>query len=121
VLIGTDGGNSSLPGLGVHHETQVFGEDMTLPAMQFIQAATKWPAETMRVDKEVNTVEVGNPHDIPVPTRLVNANELQARVDDSLLRTPGRSALVVRHAGVADPQTLGDGTSNRGWLIVGYR
>ena len=32
VLIGTDGGNFSLPGLGVHHEIQVFSEDMKLPA-----------------------------------------------------------------------------------------
>jgi imidazolonepropionase-like amidohydrolase len=250
VLIGTDGGNFSLPGLGVLHEMQVFGEDMKLPAMQIIQAATKWPAETMRVDKEIGTVEVakladllivdedplmnianlqkiafviadgkvqprgfqpsywspfggegpitipvvddldwtvmlrgqrgargaggrgggagrpqptietidsgrrdypdpdfsktvvkeGSPtlqikvtgigyfqrsvvyfNGIPVPTRFVNANELQAQVDESLLRSPGRYALVVRNAGAADPQKLGDGSSNRGWLIVGYR
>ena len=39
VLIGTDGGNFSLPGPGVHHEMQVFSEDMKLPAMQITQAA----------------------------------------------------------------------------------
>jgi hypothetical protein len=251
VLIGTDGGNFSLPGLGVLHEMQVFGEDMKLPAMQIIQAATKWPAETMRVEKEIGTVEVakladllivdedplmnianlqkiafviadgkvqpkgfqpsywspfggegpitipvvddldwtvmlrgqrgargaaggrgggvgrpqptietidsgrrdypdadfsktvvkeGSPtlqikvtgigyfqrsvvyfNGIPVPTRFVNANELQAQVDESLLRAPGRFSLVVRNAGAAEPQKLGDGSSNRGWLIVGYR
>jgi len=249
VLIGTDGGNFSLPGLGVHHEMQVFSEDMKLPAMQIIQAATKWPAETMRVEKEVGTVEagkladllivdedplvdianlqkiavviadgkvqprgfqpwywspfggegpitipvvddldwalmlrgqrggrgaggrgaVGRPqptietidsgrrdysdpdfsktvvkeggatlllkvtgvgyfqrsvvyfNEIPVPTRLVNANEIEARIDESLLRAPGRYSVVVRNAGVADPQKLGDGSSNRAWLIVGYR
>jgi imidazolonepropionase-like amidohydrolase len=250
VLIGTDGGNFALPGLGVHHEIQVFSEDMKLPAMQILQAATKWPAETMRVDREVGTVEVskladllivdedpllnvanlqkiafviadgkvqprgfqpwywspfggegpitipvvddldwammlrgqrggrgaggrgggvgrpqptietidsgrrdypdpdfsktvvkeGSPtlqikvtgigyfqrsvvyfNDTPLPTRFVNANELQAQVDETLLRAPGRYALVVRNAGVADPQKLGDGSSNRGWLIVGYR
>jgi imidazolonepropionase-like amidohydrolase len=249
-LIGTDGGNFSLPGLGVHHEMQVFSEDMKLPAMQIIQAATKWSAETMRMEKEVGTIEagkladllivdedpladianlqkiafviadgkvqprgfqpwywspfggegpitipvvddldwavmlrgqrgargagargggVGRPqptietidsgrqdysdpdfsktvvkegsptlqikitgigyfqrsvvyfNDIPVPTRLVNANELHAEVDESLLRTPGRYTVVVRNAGAADPQKLGDGSSNRGWLIVGYR
>jgi len=60
-------------------------------------------------------------NNIPVPTRFVNANELQAQVDESLLRTPGRYALVVRNGGAADPQKLGDGSSNRGWLIVGYR
>jgi hypothetical protein len=58
---------------------------------------------------------------VPVPTRLVNVNELEAQVDESLLRTPGRYSVVVRNAGVADPQKLGDGSSNRGWLIVGYR
>ena len=250
VLIGTDGGNFALPGLGVHHEIQVFSEDMKLPAMQILQAATKWPAETMRVDKEIGTVEVskladllivdedplvnianlqkiafviadgkvqpggfqpwywspfggegpitipvvddlewavmlrgqrggrgaggrgggvgrpqptietidsgrrdypdpdfsktvvkeGSPmlqikvtgigyfqrsvvyfNGIPVPTQFVNANELLAQVDESLLRAPGRYALVVRNAGVADPQKLGDGSSNRAWLIVGYR
>ena len=51
----------------------------------------------------------------------VNANELEAQVDESLLRAPGRYSVVVRNAGVADPQKLGDGSSNRGWLIVGYR
>jgi hypothetical protein len=260
VLIGTDGGNFSLPGLGVHHEMQVFAEDMKLPPMQIIQAATKWAAETMRVQNQIGTVEAGkladvlivdedplqnianlqkiaaviadgrvqprgfqpwywNPfggegpitipvvddldwaallkaqrgqrggqrggqpaaggrgggglggrpqptietldsgrndygdpdfskvavkeggqtlnlkitgigyfvrsvvyfNEVPVPTRLVNANQLEARVDESLLRTPGRYAVVVKNPGLADPQKLGDGVSNRGWLIVGYR
>jgi hypothetical protein len=255
VLIGTDGGNFSLPGLGVHHEMQVFNEDMKLPAMQVIQAATKWPAETMRVQNQIGTVEVGkladllivdndplqdianlqkiavviangrieprgfqpwywNPfggegpitipviddldwavmlraqrgargaapaaggrgggagarpqpaietmdsgrrdypdpdfskvvikeggptlnlkvtgigyfarsvvyfNGIPVPTRVLNGNEIQAQIDESLLRAPGRYAVVVRNMGLADPQKVGDGSSNRGWLIVGYR
>jgi hypothetical protein len=250
VLIGTDGGNFSLPGLGVHHEMQVFRDDMKLPAMQVIQAATRWPAEAMRVQNQVGTIEVGKLADllivdedplqnignlqkiavviadgkvqprgfqpfywspfggegpitipvvddiewaamlkaqrgarggrgggpggarpqptietldsgrrdypdldfskvvvkegspsinlkitgmgyfarsvvyfneVPVPTRMVNANELEAEIDEALLRTPGRYSVVVKNAGVADPQKLGDGTSNRGWLIVGYR
>jgi len=58
---------------------------------------------------------------IPVPTRFVNANEVQAQVDESLLRAPGRYSLVVRNAGTVDPQKLGDGSSNRAWLIVNYR
>jgi hypothetical protein len=60
-------------------------------------------------------------NEIPVPARLVNANEIEARIDESLLRTPGRYSVVVRNAGIAEPQKLGDGSSNRGWLIVGYR
>jgi imidazolonepropionase-like amidohydrolase len=249
VLIGTDGGNFSLPGLGVHHEMQVFSEDMKLPPMQIIQAATKWPAETMRAGQQAGTVEAGKLADLlivdedplvnianlqkiafviadgkiqprgfqpwywspfggegpitipvvddldwalllrgqrggrgaggagivgrpqptietidsgrrdysdpdfsktvikeggptlqlkvtgvgyfqrsvvyfnetPVPTRLVNANEIEARVDESLLRAPGRYSVIVRNAGIAAPQKLGDGSSNRAWLIVGYR
>ncbi len=252
VLIGTDGGNFALPGLGVHHEMQVFSEDMKLPAMQIIQAATRWPAETMRVEKDLGTVEAGKVADllvvdedplrdianlqkvaaviadgkvqprgfqpwywspfggegpitipvvddidwavmlrgqrggrggfgargggfagrpqptietidsgrrdypdpdfskfavkeggtalklkitgigyfprsvvyfnrVPVPTRVINANELEATVDESLLRTPGRYPIVVENSGMADPAKLGDGTSNRGWLIVAYR
>jgi imidazolonepropionase-like amidohydrolase len=246
VLIGTDGGNFALPGLGVHHEMQVFSDDMKLPPMQIIQAATKWPAETMRVGQEVGTVEAGKLADLlivdedplvnianlqkiafvisdgkiqprgfqpwywspfggegpitipvvddldwavllrgqrggrgaggagrpqptietidsgrrdysdpdfsktvvkeggptlqlkitgvgyfqrsvvyfnetPVPTRLVSANEIEARVDETLLRAPGRYSVIVRNAGIAAPQKLGDGSSNRAWLIVGYR
>jgi hypothetical protein len=60
-------------------------------------------------------------NEVPVPTHLVNANQLEARVDESLLRTPGRYSVVVKNPGLADPQKLGDGVSNRGWLIVGYR
>jgi hypothetical protein len=152
---------------------QVFNEDMKLPAMQVIQAATKWPAETMRVQNQIGTVEVGKLADllivdndplqdianlqkiavviangrieprgfqplkvtgigyfarsvvyfngIPVPTRVLNGNEIQAQIDESLLRAPGRYAVVVRNMGLADPQKVGDGSSNRGWLIVGYR
>ena len=60
-------------------------------------------------------------NDVPVPTRVTNANELDAEIDETLLRTPGRYSVVVKNAGVVDPQKLGDGSSNRGWLIVGYR
>src|SRR6185295_9209587 len=79
VLIGTDGGNFSLPGLGVHHEIQVFSEDMKLPAMQILQAATKWPAETMRVDREVGTVEVSKFADLLIVDEdpLLNIANLQ--------------------------------------------
>jgi amidohydrolase family protein len=64
VLIGTDGGNFSLPGLGVHHEMQVFSEDLRLPRMQIIQAATKWAAETMRVQDQIGTLEAGKLADL---------------------------------------------------------
>jgi imidazolonepropionase-like amidohydrolase len=267
VLVGTDGGNFSVPGLGVHHEAQVFAEDMGLPPAQVVQAATRWAAETMRVQDEVGTVAPGmladllivdadpledianlqrifavvadgtlqdlryhasywNPFqgdgpvtipvvddlvwavgqrpqgrggpppaaggrggrgapapplpaglggirrpqptietigsgrgdyadpdfskyvvreggetltvtltglnylqrsqvyfdDIPVPTRVVSRGEIQATIDETFLRAPGRFPIVVRNLGQPDPfePGLGD-TSNRAWLIVGYR
>lgn len=59
VLVGTDGGNFSVPGLGVHHEAQLFVEDMGLSPAQVMQAATRWPAETMRVQDQIGTVGPG--------------------------------------------------------------
>jgi len=64
VLVGTDGGNFSLPGLGVHHEMQVFAEDMRLTPMQIIQAATRWPAETMRAQDRFGTIAAGKLADL---------------------------------------------------------
>jgi hypothetical protein len=64
VLVGTDGGNFSLPGLGVHHEMQVFAEDMRLTPMQIIQAATRWPAETMRAQDRLGTIAAGKLADL---------------------------------------------------------
>ena len=66
VLIGSDGGNFALPGLGVHHEMQVFAEDMGLTPGQILQAATRWPAETMRVHDRVGTVEAGKFADLMI-------------------------------------------------------
>ena len=50
-------------------------------------------------------------------------DEIEAMIDESLLRTPGRYPIVVKNLGLADPANtrIGDGTSNTGWLIVNYR
>lgn len=60
---------------------------------------------------------------IPVPTKVLNRVSLEATIDESLLRTPGRYPLVVKNLALADPgnPALGDGTSNRAWLVVAYR
>ncbi len=73
VLVGTDGGNFALPGLGVHHEMQVFADDMRLTPMQIIQAATRWPAETMRAQDRIGTVAAGKLADL----LIVDADPLQ--------------------------------------------
>lgn len=59
---------------------------------------------------------------VPVPTRVVSRGEIQATIDETFLRAPGRFPIVVRNLGQPDPfePGLGD-TSNRAWLIVGYR
>ena len=66
VLAGTDGGNFSMPGIGLLHELQTFVDDMGMRPMQAIQSATKWPAEALRVQDQLGTVEVGKLADILV-------------------------------------------------------
>jgi hypothetical protein len=73
VLVGTDGGNFSLPGLGVHHEMQVFAEDMRLTPMLIIQSATRWPAETMRAQDRLGTIAAGKLADV----LIVDADPLE--------------------------------------------
>lgn len=267
VLVGTDGGNFAMPGIGALHEMQTFVDDMGLTPMQALQAATRWPAEVMRLQDQLGTVAAGRFADvlivnqdplakisnlqdiayviadgrvqertyhasywspfqgegpitlpvvddiawavnvkrqalagrggggaapgapglaaplpagfganrqpqptietidpgrrdyadpdyskavvkeggptltlkltgfnyfqrsqvyfnnIPVPTRVISRVALEATIDESLLRTPGRYTVVVRNLGLADPANpaLGNGTSNKAWLIVGYR
>jgi hypothetical protein len=60
---------------------------------------------------------------IPVPTRVLSRFDIEATIDESLLRSPGRYQVVVKNLGNADPANLrnGDGTSNNAWLIVNYR
>jgi hypothetical protein len=62
-------------------------------------------------------------NNIPVPTKVISRLALEATVDESLLRSPGRYTVVVKNLGLADPANpaLGNGTSNKGWLVVGYR
>jgi len=64
VLVGTDGGNFAMPGIGALHEMQTFVDDMGLTPMQALQAATKWPAETMRLQNQMGTIAVGRFADI---------------------------------------------------------
>ena len=73
VLAGTDGGQFASPGLGVHHEMEIFANDLGLSPMQVIQAATKWPAETLKVEKQLGTIETGKLADI----LIVDADPLQ--------------------------------------------
>jgi hypothetical protein len=62
-------------------------------------------------------------NDVPVPTKVLNRTQIEATIDESLLRSPGRFPIVVKNLTLADPANpaLGSGTSNRAWLVVGYR
>lgn len=73
ILAGTDGGNNATPGPAVHHEMEILAEDAGLSPMHVIQSATKWPAEALKVDKQLGTIEVGKLADL----FLVNADPLQ--------------------------------------------
>lgn len=73
VLAGTDGGNNAFPGPGLHHELEILADDAKFTPMQVIQATTKWPAEAVKHEKEVGTVEVGKYADMVI----LNADPLQ--------------------------------------------
>jgi hypothetical protein len=90
VLIGTDGGNFALPGLGLHHEMQIFAEELGALPMQVIQAATKWPAEALRVADRIGTVERGKLADLLIVNRdpladIANLQDIAAVVADGRL------------------------------------
>ncbi|MEP7310210.1 MAG: amidohydrolase family protein [Acidobacteriota bacterium] len=98
VLAGTDGGNFSMPGIGLLHEMQTFVDDMGLKPMQVLQSATKWPAEAMRMQSQIGTVEAGKMADI----LIVNADPL---LDIQNLQ---KIAVVVADGRVVDLKYHGD-------------
>jgi len=63
VLIGGDTNGAKVPGSIIHEEMAIFQEGGITP-MQIIMAATKWPAEAMRVADRIGTVEAGKLADI---------------------------------------------------------
>jgi Amidohydrolase family len=73
VLAGTDGGNNATPGPALHHEMEILAEDGGFTPMQVLQGATKWPAEALKVGKDLGTVEVGKLADLVI----LNADPLQ--------------------------------------------
>ncbi len=72
VLAGGDTNGGKGPGNIVHHEMATFAEAGFTP-MQVIQSATKWPAETLKVQEKIGTIEAGKLADLVI----VNADPLQ--------------------------------------------
>jgi hypothetical protein len=71
-LVGGDTNGAKVPGSIVHEEMEIWQEG-GIPRMQIIQAATKWPAEAMRVADKIGTVEEGKLADL----LIVNADPLR--------------------------------------------
>ena len=65
VLAGTDAPNILLPGISLHHEMRLL-VDAGFTPMQAIMAATIWPAEFLRQQKKLGTVEAGKMADLIV-------------------------------------------------------
>ena len=71
----TAGGNTNVSkavGLDLHQELEVMVEGGFTP-MEAIQTATKWPAQTFHLDKQIGTVEAGRYADMII----LNADPLQ--------------------------------------------
>src|SRR5437867_4084936 len=71
-LIGGDTNAGKVAGFVVHDEMEVWQEGGVQP-MQIIQAATKWPAEAMKVIDRIGTIQPGKIADLVI----VNANPLE--------------------------------------------
>jgi amidohydrolase family protein len=65
VLAGTAPHSFVLPGISLHQELQLL-VDAGMTPMQAIQAATLWPAEFMRTDKDLGSVAEGKVADLVV-------------------------------------------------------
>ena len=73
VLVGSDAGSNSTPGLGVHHEMEILVDEGGFTPMQAIQGATRWVAETFRILDRLGTIEPGKLADL----MIVNEDPLQ--------------------------------------------
>jgi hypothetical protein len=60
-------------------------------------------------------------NDIPIPFELKSITEIDAIIDETYLRRPGRFSLQVRNPPPAANLNWGNGASNVAWLLVSYK
>jgi hypothetical protein len=60
-------------------------------------------------------------NDIPIPYELKSITEIDAVIDETLLRRPGRYSVRVKNPPPPANANWGDGTSNTAWLLVSYK
>jgi hypothetical protein len=58
---------------------------------------------------------------VPIPFKRVSITELQATIDENLLRRVGRFAITVKNPEPLEIPEAGDGTSNRANILVDFR
>jgi len=59
--------------------------------------------------------------DKPVPFELKSITEIDATIDETLLRRPGRFSVRVKNPPPPANANWGDGTTNTAWLLVSYK
>ena len=58
---------------------------------------------------------------VPIPYELKGITEIDALIDETYLRRPGRYSIQVKNPPPAANLNWGDGTSNTAWLLVSYK
>ena len=58
---------------------------------------------------------------IPIPYELKSITEIDALIDETYLRRPGRFSIQIKNPPPAANLNWGNGTSNTAWLLVSYK
>jgi len=65
VLVATDAGGATIPGLSMHYEMQML-TDVGIAPMKALQGATLWAAEVLGKDKDLGSIEPGKIADFTI-------------------------------------------------------
>jgi hypothetical protein len=60
-------------------------------------------------------------NDVPIPYELKSITEIEAIIDDTFLRRPGRYSVRVKNPPPPANANWGNGTANTAWLLVSYK